>query len=84
MNIAYDKFTHWLWLHADSLTIFAGATTGALWKVKLYQVYTDLATMQNFEGAIIVAIRALIGAAVAWMFKSTCNYIKKNRLKKSK
>lgn len=84
MQIAYDKFTNWIWVHADSLTIFTGATMGALWKVKLYQVYTDLVTMQNVEGAIVVAIRALIGAAVAWAFKSTCNYIKKNRLKKSK
>jgi hypothetical protein len=75
---------HWLDIHSDSLVILSGGLTGALWKANLFQVYNDLCTMSNIEGAIIVGVKAFIGAAVAYMFKSACNYFKLKRKNKNK
>lgn len=66
---------HWLDVHSDSLVILGGATTGALWKINIMRVVNDLFTLGNVEGAIVVAIKAFIGAAVAWGFKTVCNHI---------
>lgn len=73
---------HWVDLHSDSLVILLGGLTGALWKADLLQVFHDLCTLQNIEGAIIVGLKALIGALVAWAVKTTCNYFKFKRKKK--
>lgn len=73
---------HWIQLHFDSLVILGGGLTGALWKVQLHQVMVDLCTLQNFEGLIKVGLKAFIGAAVAWGFKRTCNYLTKKKIKR--
>ncbi len=80
--MSIQQFEHWFHLHVDSLTILSGATAGALWHVNLHQVFIDLWTIGNIEGAIIVAFKALIGASVAWGFKRTCNYLTKKKFKK--
>lgn len=72
---------HWVDLHSDSLVILLGGLTGALWKADLLQVFHDLCTLQNIEGAIIVGLKALIGALVAWVVKTVCNYFKCKRKK---
>lgn len=77
-----QQFAHWFYLHIDSLIILLGATAGALWRVNLHQVFIDLWTIGNIEGAIVVAFKALIGASIAWGFKRTCNYLTKKKLKK--
>lgn len=70
---------HWVDIHSDSLVILLGGLTGALWQTKLIQVIHDICTLQNIEGAIIVAIKAFIGAVVAWVVKTVCNYFKYKR-----
>jgi hypothetical protein len=66
----------------DSLVILVGAMTGAMWKVQIKQVINDLITLQNFEGIIVVATKALIGASIAYALKMTCNYYKRKNLRK--
>lgn len=80
LNAIYN----WWDLNADSLTILAGGLTGALWKANLIKVMYDLFTWQHLEGAIIVGIKAVIGASIAYIFKSICNHFKIKRLQKQK
>lgn len=74
----------WVHNHMESIAIFTGGVTGALWKVQLVKVVHDLWTLQNIEGAIIVGIKALIGAAVAWAFKRICNFFTRKKINKKR
>lgn len=71
-----------IFLNMESIAIFSGAMTGALWKVQFQQVLNDLLCLQNIEQLIVVACRAFVGAAVAWGFKRTCNYFTRKKITK--
>ena len=79
-----EGFEKWVHTHSDGITIFTGSMAGALWKSNLLQIAKDICTLQNIEDIITVAIKAFIGALVAWGFKSTCNYYTKKSKRKLK
>jgi hypothetical protein len=75
----FQNISHWFDIHSDALVILSGALGGALWKANLLRVWADLLTLHNIESAIVVGIKAFIGAGVAYIFKSACNYFKLKR-----
>ena len=85
MFLKYEEIVHnWVHTHMESIAILTGGLTGALWKTHLVQVAHDLWTLHNIESAIVVAIKALIGASVAWSFKKVCNFFTRKRIKTRK
>lgn len=68
----------------ENMTILTGAMAGAFWGVNPIQVVRDLYTLENIEKVVMYAIQALVGAFVAWAFKTTCNRIRKNTKRNAK
>lgn len=77
--ILLHNIEHWIDVHSMDLTILAGGLTGALWKSNFIRICHDLFTVGRVEGAIVIALKALIGATVAYVFKTVCNHFTRKR-----